>query len=70
MMNRLQMVGFEGLAAEIIKLAVADYNSKNSSDKEHAKTFFKGAWFEALCDLLDVEPDVIRKRIEKEISSQ
>ena len=55
----LNLTGFEKLACEIIKQAIRD--SKNG-DKE-AQEFFNGLWFKTLCDFLEVEPELITKRL-------
>jgi hypothetical protein len=59
-----QMTGLESLAYEIIKQALKDYKSSAS-----AQIFFKGLWFETLCDFLEVNPDVIRQRLKQNFNN-
>jgi hypothetical protein len=33
--------------------------------KNSAKAFFDGLWFETLCDILNVDPELIRRRLKQ-----
>lgn len=53
------------LAIDIIKKAVIDLKNEkaNESDKNSAKLFFKGDWFEVLCMCLEVDKNIILDKI-------
>jgi hypothetical protein len=53
--------GPERLATEILKQAARDF--KRGPHQEDAKIFFNGKWFGTLCDLLDIDPAVIRQKL-------
>jgi hypothetical protein len=64
-----KIINPEQLATEIIKQAAKDLNGVGGDNhvpqwcKDSAITFFGSPWFETLCDILNTDPDLIRKRI-------
>lgn len=60
-------VGSRGLASAIILQAVLDYNALRPSDtekKQELNGFFSSEWFNKLCELCNLEPKTIRRKLE------
>lgn len=60
-------VGSRGLASAIILQAVLDYNALRPSDtekKQELNEFFSSEWFNKLCEICNLAPKTIRRKLE------
>ena len=60
-------VGSRGLASAIILQAVLDYNALRPSDtekKQELNEFFYSEWFNKLCEICNLVPKTIRRKLE------
>ena len=60
-------VGSRGLASAIILQAVLDYNALRPSDtekKQELNEFFSSEWFNKLCEICNLVPKTIRRKLE------
>lgn len=51
------------LAAAVMHQAVKDLGNKRFKDRYGLIMFFKSAWFEVLCDIVELDPGVVRKEL-------